>query len=276
MQSSGSNHGAPDPEIHAFYREALTTLRDSRMEFLVGGAYSMLQYAGIARNTKDLDIFIRPEDCDRILELLSGTGCRTQVMFPHWLGKAYCGSNYIDVIFSSGNAVAQVDDEWFAHAVEGDVLGIPVRFCPPEETIWSKAFVMERERYDGADIAHLIRACGKTLDWRRLLRRFGSHWRVLLSHLVLFEFAYPSEQSQVPEWVMRELTRRLHNDRENSGEADRICQGTLLSREQYLVDIDQWGYRDARLLPKGNMTKGETERWTAAIPGKSTENPGEK
>jgi hypothetical protein len=28
---------------------------------------------------------------------------------------------------------------------------VPVIFCPPEEMIWSKAFVMERERYDGAD-----------------------------------------------------------------------------------------------------------------------------
>ncbi len=57
--------------------------------------------------------------------------------------------------------------------------------------IWSKAFIMERERYDGADIAHLILACGRDLDWRRLLGRFGRRWRVLLSHLVLFGFVYP-------------------------------------------------------------------------------------
>jgi len=41
--------------------------------------------------------------------------------------------------------------------------------------IWSKAFIMERDRYDGADIAHIIRTCGKGLDWSRLLHRFGSH-----------------------------------------------------------------------------------------------------
>jgi hypothetical protein len=45
------------------------------------------------------------------------------------------------------------------------VLGVPVRLCPPEEIIWSKAFIMERERYDGADISHLIRACQGRLDW---------------------------------------------------------------------------------------------------------------
>jgi hypothetical protein len=57
-----------------------------------------------------------------------------------------------------------------------------------EETIWSKAFVMERERYDGADIAHLLRASAERLDWHRLLERFDAHWPVLLSHLILFGF----------------------------------------------------------------------------------------
>jgi hypothetical protein len=47
--------------------------------------------------------------------------------------------------------------------------------------------------------------------------------------------------------------------------AERVCQGTLLSREQYLIDIEQRGYKDPRLVPSGNMSKAETERWTAAI-----------
>ena len=59
-----------------------------------------------------------------------------------------------------------VDDLWFTHAAPGRVLGVPVLLCPPEEMIWSKAFIMERERYDGADVAHLILACGRELDWR--------------------------------------------------------------------------------------------------------------
>jgi hypothetical protein len=31
-----------------------------KLEYLVGGGYAMAHYTGIARNTKDLDIFIRP------------------------------------------------------------------------------------------------------------------------------------------------------------------------------------------------------------------------
>ena len=42
--------------------------------------------------------------------------------------------------------------------------------CPPEEMIWSKAFVQERERFDGADVLHVFRTLGRTLSWDRLSR----------------------------------------------------------------------------------------------------------
>ena len=45
----------------------------------------------------------------------------------------------------------------------------------------------------------------------------------------------------------------------------KVCQGTLLSRAQYLVDIDEWGYEDARLRPRGAMTEEQVRVWTAAI-----------
>ena len=38
-----------------------------------------------------------------------------------------------------------------------------------------------------------------------------------------------------------------------------------LSRAQYLVDIDEWGYEDARVTPRGSMTEAQVEEWTAAI-----------
>ena len=142
---------------------------------------------------------------------------------------------------------------------------MPVKFCPPEEMIWSKSFVMERERYDGADIAHLLRACAKRLDWERLFRRFGPYWRVLLSHLVLFGFVYPSERTQIPPKVMDELVRRLQAETHGPPPAERLCQGTLLSRAQYLIDIERGGYHDARLTAQPRMTAEEITHWTAAI-----------
>ena len=247
-----------------FYLPAVTALTDAKLPFLVGGAYAFSRFTGIERDLKDFDIFVRPTDCRSVLDELAKIGYQTDLAFPHWLGKAVCGQHYIDVIFNSGNGVARVDDEWFEHAIVEDFLGVPIKLCPIEETIWSKAFVMERERYDGADVAHLLLACSKDVNWQRLLERFGPHWRLLLSHIILFGFIYPSQRSQIPQWIVDDLLNRLCEESVSPAAAKPICHGTLLSREQYLPDLEL-GYHDARLIPKGNMTKAETDQWTAAI-----------
>jgi len=253
-----------DPAARDFYRRVMHRLEEGGVPFLVGGAYAFERYTGIARHTKDFDLFVHPRDVERALALLAADGCETEMPFPHWLAKAHRGEDVVDLIFSSGNGVALVDDEWFRHAVDETVLDVPVRLIPAEEMIWSKAFIMERERYDGADVAHILRACAAGLDWPRLLARFGDHWRVLLQHLVGFGFVYPCERARVPAAVMRELMGRL--DRELTRPApERVCRGTLISRAQYLVDVEHWGYGDPRLAPAGNMTSEERERWTAGI-----------
>jgi len=262
-----------DPETQAVYIGALEALRQAEVEFVIGGAYALAPYTGIVRDTKDLDVFLRRRDCERALAVLDAAGFTTELTFPHWLAKAYAGDRFIDLIFGAGNGVALVDDFWFTHAVSGRVLGVPVLLCPPEEMIWSKAFIMERERYDGADVAHLILACGRELDWRRLLERFGRRWRVLLSHLILFGFIYPGERAAVPDAVMAHLLRRLERERVGPGEDARVCDGTLLSRQQYLVDVNEHRYADGRLSPRGEMTAGEIAHWTAAIPTPAPPDP---
>ncbi len=250
-----------------FYLCAIGHLQRAGLPFLVGGAYSFARYTGIERHTKDFDIFVLPADAPRVLATLSAAGYSTELTYPHWLGKAYSGENCLDVIFASGNGVARVDRTWFDFASRERVLDQEVLLCPVEETIWSKAFVMERERFDGADIAHLIHAMGRTLDWRRLLARFGPHWRVLLAHVVMFGFIYPDQRDAVPEWVVEELTGRLRSE-DSRPSSSCVCQGTLLSRAQYLVDIEHWGYDDARLAG-GYMQPADIEQRTDAIAGEA-------
>jgi hypothetical protein len=237
-----------DPRIYAFYREALTALQQAQVPFLVGGAYALASHTGVVRHTKDVDIFIRPKDCKHALDVLSAAGYRTEMTDERWLAKACAGEDFVDIIFSSGNGIAEVDDVWFTYAIDARIFGLSVQLCPAEETIWSKAFVMERERYDGADIAHLIRAYGERLDWSRLLERFAAHWRVLLSHLILFGYIYPSERACIPSSVMDTLLDRVRCESQSPRTVGRLCRGTLLSRVQYAIDVDRWGYQDARLL----------------------------
>ena len=253
------------PESAAFYEHAIAALAAAQVPFLVGGAYALEHYTGISRDTKDADVFVRPAAIGDALQALSRAGYRTDLTFPHWLGKAHYGDDVVDVIFSSGNAIAEVDDAWFEHARDARVLGREVKVIPAEEMVWSKAFIQERERYDGADIHHLIRATSGTFDWDRLLTRFGPHWRVLLAHLTLFGFVYPGERDKVPARVLRDLATRLDREADHAVANDRVCQGTLISREQYLVDVDRWGYVDARLRAPSKMTREDIRIWTADI-----------
>jgi hypothetical protein len=246
-----------------FYAEVLRLLDASRIPFLVGGTFAFSRYTGIHRRTKDLDVFVRPSDVERTLETFERSGYRTELLYPHWLGKIRLGDRVIDVVFSSGNGIARVDDDWFRYASEAEVLDRHLLLCPPEEMIWSKAFVQERERFDGADVLHLLRETGPQLDWQRLLRRFGDQWSVLLSHLTLFQFVYPDRRGCIPDALIDELTERLRSQRPEP--AHRVCYGTLLSREQYLHDVEELGYADARVEPRGSMTPAETRIWTDAI-----------
>ena len=254
-------------QIRDVHRSALLALRRSRCRFLVGGAYALAHHTGLrARPVKDLDLVAQRRDVPVVREVLEDAGWSTAIAYPHWLAKAVRSGELVDIIFASGNGAVHIDDAWFAHARPGRLFDVPVAYCPPEEEIWMRSYVMERERYDGADVAHLIRSCGATLDWRRLIHRFGSHWRLLLSHLVLFGFVYPNERTRVPSWVVGELVARLRaepRDDEPGGDAP-VCQGTLLSRLEYQVDVGLWGYADARVAPRGRMTQRQASEWTRA------------
>jgi hypothetical protein len=140
---------------------------------------------------------------------------------------------------------------------------MPVKIVPCEELLWQKCFVMERERFDGADIMHILRSRAESLDWNRLLERFGSHWPLLYTYLIFFHFVYPSDARTLPSAVLEDLAARMSEMRANPRD-DRICQGTLVSRAQYLLDIGQYGYSDSR-LSSGNMSPEDVIFWTWAI-----------
>jgi len=118
------------PDTADLYRTALDMLNRSGVPYAVGGTYAFQYYAGISRSTKDFDIFVRPRDVWRVLDALKRAGFRTEIAFPHWLAKAHHGDKFIDVIYSSGNGVAKVDEEWFAHAIRA-------RCCRARSTWWT-------------------------------------------------------------------------------------------------------------------------------------------
>jgi hypothetical protein len=257
-----------DGESADFYREALQLMNDHQVPFLLGGAYALSVYTGLVRHTKDIDFFIRASDLERALVAFDQSGFASEKTFPHWLAKVFRGADFVDLIYAAGNGLCQVDDSWFGRAQGNEFLGVPVKVMAPEEIIWMKAFIQERERFDGADIAHLIHGCAESIDWAHLASRFGPDWRVLFSTLILFGYIYPSERHRLPANLLKQLGERLEKE-QSTHSSERVCRGTLLSRAQYLPDVTERGYGDARLERRTAMSEDDIEHWTAAIEDKN-------
>lgn len=240
----------PDPKTEArtFYREALEILNESGIEYLMGGGFALTHYTGIQRDTKDLDIFCRPHDSNRILKYFAERGFYTEVHDVRWISKVKKDNFYMDIIFDTANNICRVDDTWFEHAQEGTFAGLPVKFIPAEELVWCKCYVQNRERYDGADVNHILLKYGKRLDWRRLLDRIDPHWHLLLSHIILFQFVYPADfRDIIPKWIFDELMMRANEQYDLPPAVERVCRGTVIDNTQYSIDVKEWDYKSSTI-----------------------------
>lgn len=227
------------------YRAALETLARNSIDFLVGGGFALYFHLGQWRATKDLDLFIRRQELEPALEALSREGFACELTDERWLGKARRGGALTDLIFCSYNGLFPVDDEWFAAARTGELFGVPVRLVAPEEIIVSKAFVAARDRFDGSDIAWLLRTFGADLDWDRIERAFGEeHWPILLWQLVHFSYVFPDDIDVLPSSLWRRLWIRW---------VERLEQGPRGIERSFGSMLDPLSYRTS--LGRGRAGK---------------------
>lgn len=231
-------------EAHAFYREALKLLQESGADFMLGGAFALFHYTDIYRDTKDLDIFCRSKDYPKILKFFGDKGFKTELSDVRWLAKIFKGEYFIDVIFDSVNNICRIDDSWLEHAVSAEFVGINVKLLSPEDLIWCKIYVQNRERFDGADVNHMLLKQGKQLDWKRLLSRLDQHWHLLLAQIINFQFVYPSDyQEIIPKWLFDELIQRATEQYDLPPPKEKVCRGPTIDQTQYSIDIKDWNYK---------------------------------
>src|SRR5437868_14242366 len=140
----------------SLFHDVLTTLEEHKVPFVVSGAFALQQHTGIFRSTKDLDIFLQAEEVPTALKYLHDRGFACEIRDPVWLAKAHRDGFYVDLITGMSNAVIVVESSWIERAHPATIFGVPTRVLAPEELIASKLFVTRRERFDGADIAHVI------------------------------------------------------------------------------------------------------------------------
>src|SRR5262249_25575146 len=139
-------------------------------------------------------------------------GFECEIPDPVWLAKAHRDGFFVDLITGMSNGVVRVDPEWIERAHPAEVVGVRTRVLAPEELLVSKLFVTRRERFDGADIAHVIYGVRGELDWERVLHLAGEHWEILLWALILFRYVYPAQSGCVPLSLWQDLLGRLEKE----------------------------------------------------------------
>ena len=231
------------PEQHLLFQEILTLLEERKVNFVVAGAFALRAHTGIARDTKDLDLFLTSREVAAAMKLLKAEGFECEICDPVWLYKAHRDGFYVDLITGMSNAAFIVEDSWIARAQPAVVHGVHTRVLAAEELLLSKLFVTRRERFDGADIAHIIYGTQGKLDWPRILHATGANWEVLLWALVLFRYCYPAQTYFVPKEVWKELTTRFEEVL-NHPDPGAEFRGSLIDENMFAIDVKEWGLDD--------------------------------
>ncbi|HET6404622.1 MAG TPA: hypothetical protein VFH78_08235 [Candidatus Thermoplasmatota archaeon] len=222
------------------YVEALEALEADRVPYLAGGALALNAHTGIWRDTKDLDLFVKPEDATRSLDVLRKAGFQTEVVYESWLGKAWKGDVFVDLIWRNANALLPVRDSWLADPPHVDALGRSIPVLPLEELLASKMMVMNRYRYDGADMLHILHVAGPRVDWEKLGRICGEHAGLMLAHMHTYRWAYPAWAERVPDEAIALFTRIAAEAASTFGP----FRGRLIDIQSFHVDVAEWGMPD--------------------------------
>lgn len=259
-ETSSSPLNIPE-EQKSLFRQILTLLEQKHLPFAVAGAFALQVHTGICRDTKDLDLFLTSETVPCAMKLLRKSGFECETCDPVWLHKAHRNGFFVDLITGMSNAAIVVEESWIQRARPATVQGVPTRVLAAEELLASKLFVTRRERFDGADIAHVIYGTRGKLDWQRILQLVGENWEVLFWALVLFRYAYPAQTEFVPPDVWRDLIRRFDDVVANPDRAARF-RGSLIDDKMFAIDVNEWGlanlmqeHRDRRLESLSSRSK---------------------
>lgn len=198
----------PDQEW-AIYQRAIAGARERGLRFALGGAFALATYTGHWRNTKDLDFYILPRDRDAMVDLLTYLGLSDyydqQPYDRGWIYRAHQGDVIIDAIWSMANYRVEVDEAWLSGDPEMIIRGEYLRILPPEELLWSKLYVLQRDRCDWTDTLNLIYSVGPALDWRHLLNRLAEDAPLLSGVLSIFTWLCPGRAQLLPLWLWEQL-----------------------------------------------------------------------
>jgi hypothetical protein len=224
----------PDEEW-AHNKPVIERAMDRGHLFALGGGLAFSAYSGRWRNTKDLDLFILPEERQAMIALVTELGFEdyyAQKEYDRsWIYRAFKEGVIVDLIWSMPNHRMDVDRDWLTRGTEIRIHDSQVRVLPPEELLWSKLYVMQKDRCDWPDLLNILHGAGDRMDWGHLLDRVGEDLPVLRGLMSVYGWMCPGRSLTMPEWVWFRLGLPRPRPHEVMGEDG--CRAPLLDTRDW-------------------------------------------
>jgi predicted nucleotidyltransferase len=166
-------------------REATRLLSDEGVDHLViGGAATRVTLGLPLNEAEDLDVFIRREDAERLLDVFARAGFATSRRDERWIFKAAKPDVTIDLIFRAGETIG-LDETHLARSttVEVDDMSFPIP--APEDLVVMKA-VFDADDRQGRWYGALSILRQREIDWDYLEERGSAYAPRRILSLVLY------------------------------------------------------------------------------------------
>ena len=175
------------------YGPVLAAAKKAGLRVAVGGGLAFSAYSGCARNTKDMDLFV-VDDEEKLMAIMADRALPEYTDVPYdrtWSYRGTRGGYIVDLLWRMLNGRGAVDDVWTSQGWELEVRGVLFRLVPPEELLWSKLYILRRDRSDWPDILNIVFAQGPGMDWEHLCTRLEEDVTVLAAVMTLFRWMCP-------------------------------------------------------------------------------------
>lgn len=166
-------------------RETVGIIRSAEAEHLViGGIAERVHFGRPLSPTEDIDVLIRRQDAEPLLEQFAERGFATHVRDATWIFKAARPDVTVDLIFRAGETI-ELDERQLARSRIAERDGVALRIPAPEDVVVMKAVFDAPGR--GANWYTAVELLRRLpIDWDYLCERGEMHGRRRTLSLALY------------------------------------------------------------------------------------------
>lgn len=192
------------------FRLGTSAIDEASVPYLLGGALALATYTGHWRNTKDVDVILRPDHRAAAISALQRAGFSDyhehETYDRSWIFRGFHRGMIFDVIWEMPNHRFAVDAAWFERATSILLRNQRYAVAPVEELARMKLYVMQRERCDWVDVFNIFASAEDRIDWAWLVERLGCDVPLLHGALAVFNWLCPDRAYQLPGWLRHQLS----------------------------------------------------------------------